>query len=60
MQSKKARVAMLSSRESVRFLNNIHSTRLGRRNRLKTMAMGGIRRRVREEEIEMILYDRLG
>jgi len=51
---------MLSSRESVRFLNNIHSTRLGRRNRLKTMAMGGIRRRVREEEIEMILYDRLG
>ena len=43
-------------KEDVRFLNNIHNTRLGRRNRLKTMVMGGIRRHVREEdEIEMIV-----
>ena len=43
-------------KEDVRFLNNIHNTRLGRRNRLKTMVMGGIRRHVREEdEIEMII-----
>lgn len=43
-------------KEDVRFLNNIHSTRLGRRNRLKTNVMGGIRRHVRDEdEIEMII-----
>jgi len=43
-------------KEDVRFLNNIHNTRLGRRNRLKTLVMGGIRRHVREEEeIEMII-----
>lgn len=43
-------------KEDIRFLNNIHNTRLGRRNRLKTMVMGGIRRHVREEEeIEMIV-----
>ena len=43
-------------KEDIRFLNNIHNTRLGRRNRLKAMVMGGIRRHVREEdEIEMII-----
>ncbi|MGL4207935.1 MAG: Glu/Leu/Phe/Val dehydrogenase family protein [Candidatus Adiutrix sp.] len=43
-------------KEDIRFLNNIHNTRLGRHNRLKSTVMGGIRRHIREEEeIEMII-----
>lgn len=43
-------------KEDVRFLNNIHNTRLGLRNRRQSIVMGGIRRHVREEdEIEMII-----
>ena len=43
-------------KEDIRFLNNIHSTKLGLENRRQSLVMGGIRRHVREEdEIDMII-----